>query len=86
MMVIEMITGIIKTDITRIEITGGEAINTIIHATTKEDMKNISIETDIRAGFSITGITEDTGMNKFQYSPGSSILFINFKPIITPPP
>lgn len=61
--VIKMIMGIKKTETTGIEVIGGEENNMIIHATTKEGMKNIPIETGTGAGFFIIGMAEVTEIN-----------------------
>ena len=61
--IIKMIMGIKKTEITGIEMMGGEGNNMIIHAATKEGMKNIPIETGTGAGFFTTGMTEVTEIN-----------------------
>lgn len=61
--VIKMIIGIKKAETTGIEVIGGKENNMIIHATMKESMKNIPIETGTGAGFFIIGMTEVKEIN-----------------------
>jgi len=55
--VIKMTMVIKKTETTGMEMIDGVKTSTIIHAATKEGMKNIPMATGTRTGFFITGLT-----------------------------